>query len=104
MIFLIVQGKIRDGADELYSEYLKNVGPLMKEFGIEVEYVGAGVESKFATEAHPHNAVMKAPDVETLERFLGDPRYSEIKDKYRDRAYEYLHLTFFQSRPPRKLD
>lgn len=104
MVTLIVQGKIKDGAAEIYGEYLKTVAPLMKEFGIEVERVGAGLDSDFATASHPHNAVMKAPDLETLEKFLGDKRYLQIKEKYRDKAYEYLHLSFFQSRPPRIID
>ena len=104
MVYLIVQGKIKNGADEIYTEYLKGVAPLMKEYGIEVELVGAGIESEFATAAHPHNAVMKAPDRETLEKFLGDERYLKIKKKYRDEAYDYLNLTFFESRPPRRSD
>ncbi len=104
MIYLVVQGKIKEGAEDIYTEYLKGVAPLMKEYSVEVELVGGGIESEYQTDFHEHNAIMKVADKETLEKFLGDERYLEIKKKYRDEAYEYLHLSFFEGRPPRKMD
>lgn len=104
MIYLVVQGKIKEGAEDIYTEYLKGVAPLMQECGVEIVAVGSGLESDLGTKFHSHNAIMKVADKETLEKFLSDERYLEIKKKYRDVAYEYLDLSFFEGRPPRKMD
>jgi uncharacterized protein (DUF1330 family) len=104
MIYLVIQGKIKDGADDIYTEYLKGVAPLMQEYGVEVELVGAGFESEFTNKVFPQNAILKIKDRETLEKFLGDERYLQIKKKYRDTAYEYLNLSVFESRKPRQFD
>lgn len=104
MIYLVIQGKIKAGAEEIYTNYLQGVAPLMKEYGVEVELVGTGFESGFTNQIHQHNAVLKVKDRETLEKFLGDERYLQIKKKYRDEAYEYLNLSVFESRPPRRFD
>lgn len=102
MIYLVIQGNLRKGAEAVYAEYLKNVAPLMKEYGIEVELVGEGLHSDFMTAVYSQNAVLKCQDLETLEKFLGDERYLEIKKKYRDAAYETLNLSIFAGRAPRQ--
>ena len=102
MIYIVIQGEIKAGAEDIYTEYLRGVAPLMEEYGVEIVAVGAGLESDLGTRFYPHNAVMKVADRETLEKFLSDERYLEIKQKYRDVAYEYLHLSFFKNRPPRR--
>jgi uncharacterized protein (DUF1330 family) len=101
MIYLVIQGNLKQGAEAIYGEYLKNVAPLMKEYGIEVELVGEGLNSKFATTVFTQNAVLKCQDLETLESFLGDERYLQIKKKYRDKAYQTLNLSVFSGRLPR---
>ena len=104
MIYLVIQGKIKDGAEEIYTEYLKGVAPLMKEYGVEVEQVGTGFIYEFNNQNHPNNAVLRIKDRETLDKFLGDERYLQIKKKYRDEAYEYLNLSVFENRQPRRFD
>ncbi|MBX7170440.1 MAG: DUF1330 domain-containing protein [Pyrinomonadaceae bacterium] len=104
MIYLVIQGKIKAGAEEIYTKYLQDVAPLMKEYGVEVELVGTGFECGFTNQIHQNNAVLRVKDRETLEKFLGDERYLEIKKKYRDKAYEYLNLSVFENRPPRRFD
>ncbi|MBS1797722.1 MAG: DUF1330 domain-containing protein [Acidobacteria bacterium] len=104
MIYLVIQGKIKNGAEEIYTAYLKGVAPLMEEYGVSVELVGAGLDCEFTNRTHPQNAVLKFGDRETLERFLGDERYLLIKQNFRDRAYEYLDLSVFEGRPPRRFD
>ncbi|MEX1312126.1 MAG: nuclear transport factor 2 family protein [Candidatus Sulfomarinibacteraceae bacterium] len=100
-ILLVIQGKLKEGGEATYAEYLKGTGPLMAEYGVTVDAVGAGVAGDHTTDAWPVNAVLRFPDLDTAEAFLADPRYIEIKEKYRDAAYEELHLSFVQTRPPR---
>jgi uncharacterized protein (DUF1330 family) len=104
MVYLVIQGKLRDGEEETYTRYLQAVAPLMKEYGIEVCLVGSGLTNEFTTHVHARNAILKMADQATLEKFLGDPRYLEIKRKFRDVAYEYLNLSAFEARPPRTFD
>ena len=104
MIYIVIQGKLKPGAEAIYEKYLNSVAPLMKEYGSEVVLVGAGIESEFASDTHEHNAVLSMPSEEAVQNFLGDPRYLEIKKKYRDESYEYLNLTIVRGRPPRKVD
>lgn len=99
-IFLMAQGRLKPGAEPIYEKYVQGVLPLIKEFGIEAVAVGAGFESEFTTKSFPLNLLMKLPDEETLGKFLGDPRYLEIK-KFRDEAYEELTLSSFRGRAPR---
>ena len=98
---LFIQGQLKPGAESAYQQYLAGTGPLMAEYGVEVTAVGAAIESELTTDAWPINAVLSFRDRETAERFLADPRYLEIKERYRDRAYETLHLTLVESRAPR---
>jgi len=74
-VYLVVQGKLKAGAKEIYENYLRGVAPLMTEYAVEIVAVGAGFKSEFTTEDFPINAVMKLADEETLEKFLGDERY-----------------------------
>jgi uncharacterized protein (DUF1330 family) len=103
-VFLLVQGKLKDGAEELYEQYVRGVLPLLKEFGVESVAVGAGFESEFTNTSFPINILMKLPSEDALNNFLGDARYLEIKEKYRDKAYEELNLSVFRGREPRKKD
>ena len=104
MIYIFIQGSIREGAESLYKKYLDAVGPLMKEYGAEVVLVGEGINSEYGTGVHGQNAVLSLPDEDALNGFLGDPRYLKIKEEYRDKAYDYLNLTFVRGRPPRSVD
>ncbi len=97
---LFVQGKLKEGAEPIYQRYLAGTQPLMAEYGVEVEWVGSGVESEHTTESWPVNAVLRFPSRESAEQFLSDPRYLEIKAAYRDKAYETLHLSLVAARPP----
>jgi uncharacterized protein (DUF1330 family) len=103
MVYLIIQGKLKENSETIYTEYLNGVSPLMKEFGVEIVAVGAGFTSEFITDDFSTNAILSVPDEETLNKFLGDPRYFAIK-KFRDQAYETLHLSVFNGREARKVD
>ena len=46
MIYLVIQGKLKDGAETIYERYPAAVAPLMREFQVEIVAVGAGVESE----------------------------------------------------------
>ena len=100
-VYLIIQGKLKTGAEKIYDDYLRGVAPLMKEFGAEIVAVGAGELSEYATKSFPINAVMRFENQATLENFLGDERYLKIKRNYRDAAYDELHLSVFTGRAPR---
>jgi len=100
-VLLVIQGRLKEGGEATYGQYIKGTGPLMAEYGVTVEAVGAGIAGDHTTDNWPVNAILRFPDRETAEAFLADPRYLEIKEKYRDEAYEELHLSFVQTRPPR---
>ncbi len=100
-VLLFIQGKLKEGGEATYGEYIKGTGPLMAEYGVTVDAVGAGVAGEHTTEAWPVNAILRFTDLATAEAFLADPRYVEIKKKYRDEAYEELHLSFVQTRTPK---
>ena len=100
-VLLVIQGRLRPGAEEIYQHYLAGTAPLMAEFGVEVAAVGHGIESRHTSDAWPVNGILRFRDQATAEAFLSDPRYLEIKETYRDEAYEELHLSFVQTRPPR---
>jgi ketosteroid isomerase-like protein/uncharacterized protein (DUF1330 family) len=100
-VLLFIQGKLKPGGEATYGEYIKGTGPLMAEYGVTVDAVGAGIPGEHTTESWPVNAILRFPDLATAEAFLADPRYLEIKEKYRDEAYEELHLSFVQTRTPK---
>lgn len=100
-VLLFIQGRLKPGGEATYGKYIKGTGPLMAEYGVTVETVGAGVASEHTTENWPVNAILRFPDQATAEAFLADPRYIEIKEKYRDEAYETLHLSLVQTRTPK---
>lgn len=100
-VLLVIQGRLADGAEEIYERYLEGTRPLMREYGAEVEAVGGGLVSEHTNASWPVNAILRFPDRAAAEAFLGDPRYLEIKRRYRDRAYETLHLSLVATRPPR---
>lgn len=100
-VLLFIQGKLKPGGEATYGQYIKGTGPLMAEYGVTVDAVGAGVAGEHTTESWPVNAILRFPDLATAEAFLADPRYVEIKEKYRDEAYEELHLSFVQTRTPK---
>ena len=99
-VLLFIQGRLKPGGEATYGQYIKGTGPLMAEYGVTVDAVGAGVASEHTTDDWPVNAILRFPDRATAEAFLADPRYIEIKEKYRDQAYEELHLSFVQTRTP----
>jgi uncharacterized protein (DUF1330 family) len=103
-IYLIVQGTLHENSEEIYANYARVVLSLMKEFGVETVAVGGGFESEFTNQAFPVNIVMKLPDEAALAKFLGDKRYLEAKEKYRDRAYRDLRMSVFRGRAPRTFD
>jgi len=100
-VLLFIQGKLKEGGEATYGKYIKGTGPLMAEYGVTVDAVGTGLEGEHTTESWPVNAILRFPDKATAEAFLADPRYVEIKKKYRDEAYEELHLSFVQTRTPK---
>lgn len=100
-VLLFIQGNLKEGAESVYQQYLKGTWPLIAEYEVEVAAVGTGLDSEHTTDGWPINAILKFRDHETAEAFLSDPRYIEIKEKYRDKAYETLHLSLVQTRPPR---
>lgn len=100
-VLLFIQGRLKPGGEATYGKYIKGTGPLMAEYGVTVDAVGTGVASDHTTDEWPVNAILRFPDRATAEAFLADPRYIEIKEKYRDAAYEELHLSFVQTRTPK---
>ena len=100
-VLLFIQGKLKPGGEETYSKYLAGTGPLMAEYGVEVTAVGSGLASEHTTDDWPINAVLRFPDRDAAEAFLADPRYLDLKERFRDAAYETLHLTLVESRAPR---
>ncbi len=99
-MLLFIQGRLVPGAEAVYQRYLAGTQPLMAEYKAEVLAVGAGVASEVTTDAWPINAVLSFPDRAAAAGFLGDPRYQAIKEAYRDKAYETLHLTLVAGRAP----
>ena len=100
-VLLIIQGRLRTGGEAVYEQYLEGTRPLMAEYGVSVEMVGRGLASEHTTEAWPVNAILRFPSREAADAFLADPRYLEIKEKYRDQAYETLRLSLVETRAPR---
>ncbi len=100
-VLLFIQGKLKEGGEAMYGKYIQGTGPLMAEYGVTVDAVGAGIEGEHTTETWPVNAILRFRDLATAEAFLADPRYIEIKTKYRDEAYEELRLSFVQTRTPK---
>lgn len=100
-VLLFIQGRIKPGGEATYGKYIEGTGPLMAEYGVTVEAVGKGVAGEHTTDTWPVNAILRFRDLETAEAFLADPRYIEIKERYRDEAYEELHLSFVQTRTPK---
>ena len=100
-VLLFIQGKLKEGGEATYGKYIKGTGPLMAEYGVTVEAVGKGIASENTSESWPVNAILRFSDRATAEAFLADPRYVEIKKRYRDEAYEELHLSFVQTRTPK---
>ena len=41
-VLLFIQGKLKPGGEATYGKYIKGTGPLMAEFGVTVDAVGAG--------------------------------------------------------------
>lgn len=100
-ILLVIQGRLAPDGEPVYEQYLAGTRPLMAKYGVEIERVGHGVGSELTTDTWPVNAILRFPDLARAEAFLSDPRYLELKQRYRDRAYEILHLSLFQPRRPR---
>jgi len=100
-VLLFIQGALKPGAEAVYQQYIQGTGPLMAEYGVTVDAVGAGFASENTSDTWPVNAILRFKDQATAEAFLADPRYLEIKEEYRDAAYEELHLSFVQTRAPR---
>jgi ketosteroid isomerase-like protein/uncharacterized protein (DUF1330 family) len=100
-VLLFIQGRLKPGGEATYAHYVKGTGPLMAEYGVTVDAVGAGVAGENTTDSWPVNAILRFPDLATAEAFLADPRYIEIKETYRDAAYEELHLSLVQTRQPK---
>lgn len=100
-VLLVIQGSLAPQAEPVYEQYLEGTRPLMAEYGVAVERVGQGVGSELTTESWPVNAILRFSDLATAEAFLSDPRYLAIKERYRDLAYEVLHLSLFEPRASR---
>jgi uncharacterized protein (DUF1330 family) len=99
--YAVLQGRLKPGGEDLYARYLEGTRPLLLEYGVRVDAVGAGIESAHATACWPINGVLRFPSAEALRGFFADPRYAEIRRRYRDAAYEVLELSFFEGRAPR---
>ncbi len=100
-VFLIIQGRLAPGGEDAYGRYLAGTRPLLARYGAEIVAVGDGLADPHTTGAWPINAVLRFPDQLAASGFLADPDYIEIKQRYRDVAYEVLHLAMFAGRPPR---
>jgi uncharacterized protein (DUF1330 family)/ketosteroid isomerase-like protein len=100
-VLIVIQGRLADGAEAFYEQYLAGTRPLMAEYGATVEAVGRGLDSEYTTDSWPINGILSFPDRAAAEGFLADPRYLEIKKRFRDRAYQELHLSLVATRPPR---
>jgi uncharacterized protein (DUF1330 family) len=98
--FLVIQGRLVAGREATYAQYLEGTRPLLARYGAGVAAVGDGVASTHTTEAWPINGLLRFPNVDAAEGFLADPEYLDIKQRYRDVAYETLHLSLFVGRPP----
>jgi len=97
MVYLIIQGRLREGREEAYAKYLERVYVLMEKYGVEMLAVGEGFDSENTHYFQPNNAILKINDRDTLEAYLGDPEYLRIKEKYRDDAYEELKFSVFEA-------
>ena len=100
-VLLFVHGRLAEGGETAYQQYLRGTQPLIARWGAEVTAVGAAISSEHTDGSWPINAVLRFPDRASAEGFLSDPDYLHIRQQYRDRAYEELHLTLVQDRPPR---
>lgn len=100
-VWLIIQGRLVPGKEETYERYLDGTQPLLEEYGVEVVGVGEGQEAPFTTETWPRTAILSFPSREAADAFFQDPRYRELKETYRDAAYEEVRLSLFEPRPPR---
>jgi uncharacterized protein (DUF1330 family) len=100
---LIIQGRLRPGAEDVYQRYLESIRPLLKKYGAQIVAVGPGLPSVHATDCWPQNDILRFPSEDALRRFFVDPLYLQIKTLYRDPAYEELGLSVFRSRPPREV-
>lgn len=100
---LIIQGRLRAGAEDLYQRYLEGSRPLVKKYGAQIIAVGTGLPSLHATDCWPQNGILRFPSEDALRRFFDDPLYQQIKKLYRDPAYEELDLSCFVSRAPREV-
>lgn len=99
--FLVIQGRLAPGRDGTYARYLEGTRPLLARYGATVAAVGEGIPSAHTTETWPINGLLRFPDAAAAEAFLADPEYLDVKRRYRDAAYETLHLSLFVGRAPR---
>ena len=93
---VIVQGAHYANTEELYEKYKRGCQPLLRKYGVQIMAIGSGCERSYTTETSPGCVVLKFPDVQTADRFFSDPDYIFLKENYRDKVYETLHISLFQ--------
>jgi uncharacterized protein (DUF1330 family) len=100
-VWLIIQGRLILGEEDTYERYLDGTQPLLEEYDVEIVGVGEGQEASYTTGTWPRTAILSFPSREAADAFFQDPRYQELKETYRDAAYEELRVSLFAPRPPR---
>jgi uncharacterized protein (DUF1330 family) len=100
-VWLIIQGRIAPGEGDTYERYLEGTRSLMEAYDAEVVGVGEGQGAPYTTDVWANTAILSFPSREAADNFFQDPRYQELKESYRDEAYEELRLSLFAPRPPR---
>lgn len=98
-LLVFVQSRLNPDADDLFTEYLAKSRSVMEEYGIEVIASGAGIEHPQAHDVWPRNSLLRYPSFDAFQRYLTDPRYSELR-AIRERAYAANRVSMFTPLSP----
>ena len=93
---LLIFGQLKPEGQKFYIQYLKGTQPLMQKYRVQIMAVGSGAHSHYFNEQWPINALLGFYTYEEYLSFFQDPEYQLIKERYRDPAYQTLHLQLFK--------
>ncbi len=93
---VIVRGKHYRDSEELYEKYRLGCKPLLRKYGVQIVAIGSGCESCYTTEIYPGCLILQFPNVRTADDFFNDPEYIFLKENYRDKVYEEIHISLFR--------
>ncbi len=95
-VIMIVKGKHNAGSEKIYEKYIEGTKLLLRKYPLELVAFGSGCEREYTTETWPINIIFKFRDEQTADGFFRDPDYVFIKENYRDKAYEEMHMSLFK--------